>query len=53
VTRLGEDIAGLDLRRGRAGVDDATRRDYVHALDSYDRAKQTLETAARPSSSSR
>ncbi len=46
VVRLGEDIARLeiDLR----AVDDATRTDYTHAMDSYDRAKATLDGIREP-----
>ncbi|MEY9215266.1 chemotaxis protein CheA [Thermobifida halotolerans] len=45
VVRLGEDIARLDLDLGKA--DEATRTDYTHAMDSYDRAKTELETIRR------
>ncbi|GLU49574.1 chemotaxis protein CheA [Nocardiopsis ansamitocini] len=46
VVRLGEDIAQLDIDLSR--VDDATRTDYTHAMDSYDRAKTQLDTIQRP-----
>jgi hypothetical protein len=48
VTRLGEDITGLDLDVDAPHVDEATRRDYTHALDSYDRAKAALVAARSP-----
>ncbi|GAA4913995.1 hypothetical protein GCM10023405_40970 [Streptomonospora salina] len=46
VVRLGEDIAGL--RIDLSAVDEATRTDYTHAMDSYDRAKATLDTITEP-----
>ncbi|MDA8370059.1 MAG: chemotaxis protein CheA [Nocardiopsaceae bacterium] len=46
VVRLGEDIAGLEI--DLAKVDDPTRADYTHAMDSYDRAKATLDTIREP-----
>ncbi len=48
VTRLGEDIARLDLDVMDKGLDPATRADYERALNSYDQAKQATERAARP-----
>jgi hypothetical protein len=48
VTRLGEDIARLDLDVMDKGLDPATRADYEHALNSYDQAKGATERAARP-----
>lgn len=48
VTLLGEDISRLDLDVDGPGVDDATRADYAHALNAYDRAKAALEAARRP-----
>ncbi|GAA1810304.1 hypothetical protein [Actinomadura chokoriensis] len=48
VTRLGEDIARLDLDVMDKGLDPATRADYEHALNSYDQAKRATEHAARP-----
>src|SRR5215213_1915767 len=45
VTRLGEDITGLDLDVDAPGVDDATRRDYAAALDAYDTGKRALDNA--------
>lgn len=49
VTRLGEDISGLDLDVTDPGLDPATRDDYARALDSYDSAKAAVEAARRPS----
>ncbi|TDQ45033.1 chemotaxis protein CheA [Actinorugispora endophytica] len=46
VVRLGEDIARLEIDLGT--VDEATRTDYTHAMDSYDRAKTELDTIQRP-----
>ncbi|MBB6170043.1 outer membrane lipoprotein SlyB [Nocardiopsis mwathae] len=46
VVCLGEDIARLEIDLGK--VDDPTRADYTHAMDSYDRAKNTLDTIQRP-----
>ncbi|RAY12185.1 hypothetical protein DPM19_26035 [Actinomadura craniellae] len=48
VTRLGEDIAALDLDVMDPRLDPVIRADYTHALDSYDRAKAAAEGAARP-----
>jgi hypothetical protein len=46
VVRLGEDIARLEI--DVAKVDDPTRADYTHAMDSYDRAKATLDSIREP-----
>ncbi|MFC4566067.1 chemotaxis protein CheA [Nocardiopsis mangrovi] len=46
VVRLGEDIARLEI--DLAKVDDPTRADYTHAMDSYDRAKATLDNIRAP-----
>lgn len=46
VVRLGEDIARLEI--DLTAVDDPTRVDYTHAMDSYDRAKVELDTIQRP-----
>jgi hypothetical protein len=48
VTRLGEDVAGLDLDLADPRLDEATRADYRRALDAYDAAKAALEQARRP-----
>ncbi|GAA0959275.1 hypothetical protein [Actinocorallia libanotica] len=45
VTRLGEDIAALDLDLKNPKVDPAAKDDYVRALDSYDRAKAATQSA--------
>ncbi|WP_241483111.1 cbb3-type cytochrome c oxidase subunit 3 [Nocardiopsis halophila] len=46
VVRLGEDIARLEIDVSQ--VDEATRNDYSHAMDSYDRAKATLDGIREP-----
>lgn len=46
VVRLGEDIARLEIDLSR--VDEDTRTDYSHAMDSYDRAKATLDGIREP-----
>ncbi|WP_239648789.1 chemotaxis protein CheA [Nocardiopsis chromatogenes] len=46
VVRLGEDIARLEIDMSQ--VDEATRTDYGHAMDSYDRAKATLDGIREP-----
>nr|WP_246437267.1 chemotaxis protein CheA [Lipingzhangella halophila] len=46
VVRLGEDIARLDVNLSE--VDEATRTDYTNAMDSYDRAKASLDTITEP-----
>lgn len=46
VTRLGEDIARLEI--DLTTVDEATRREYEHAMDSYDRAKSSLDAIRTP-----
>ncbi|MDA2814272.1 chemotaxis protein CheA [Nocardiopsis sp. RSe5-2] len=46
VVRLGEDIARLEIDLSQ--VDEATRTDYSHAMDSYDRAKATLDGIREP-----
>ncbi|MFC7331212.1 chemotaxis protein CheA [Marinactinospora rubrisoli] len=46
VTRLGEDVAQLEIDLTK--VDEETRRDYTHAMDSYDRAKTALDSIKRP-----
>ena len=48
VTRLGEDIAALDLDLTAPSLPDEARADYQRALDCYDRAKQALAVARGP-----
>lgn len=48
VTRLGEDIGGLDIKLVDADLDPAIRDDYAKALDSYDRAKAAVDRARSP-----
>jgi type II secretory pathway pseudopilin PulG len=47
VTRLGEDIAALDLDVDAPNVDEPTRASYRQALESYDLAKAALVRARR------
>ncbi len=48
VTRLGEELADLDLEVGVHPLDTAGRQDYQRALDSYDNAKQALDAVKMP-----
>lgn len=48
VTRLGEDIAALDLDVTDLALTEETREDYTRALDSYDAAKKATEQARPP-----
>jgi hypothetical protein len=48
VTRLGEDIAALDLNVMDKELDPAARSDYERAMNSYDDAKVATERATRP-----
>ncbi|MDX6429211.1 MAG: hypothetical protein QOE54_1577 [Streptosporangiaceae bacterium] len=48
VTRLGEDISGLDLAITDPKLPAEAREDYTRALDSYDSAKTATERAQRP-----
>ncbi|MGK4583166.1 hypothetical protein [Kitasatospora sp. HPMI-4] len=48
ITAFGEELDRLDFNPGAPDADDAQRADYSHALDSYERAKQTMEAAQRP-----
>ena len=48
VTRLGEQVAELDLATAGRQLDQATRQDYQRALDEYDRAKEALDRVRRP-----
>ncbi|MFJ2788003.1 MULTISPECIES: hypothetical protein [unclassified Streptomyces] len=48
ITAFGEELERLDFHPAEAGADDAMRGDYERALDSYDRAKSLMATAARP-----
>ena len=48
VTRLGEELADLDLEVGTHPLDTAGRQDYQRALDSYDNAKQALDAVKVP-----
>lgn len=48
VTEFGEEVADLDIVTAGADLDEGGRQDYQRALDSYDRAKETLERISRP-----
>ncbi|MBD0710566.1 MULTISPECIES: hypothetical protein [unclassified Streptomyces] len=48
ITAFGEELDRLDFHPGEPGADDAMRGDYERALDSYDRAKSLMASAARP-----
>ncbi|MDH6129680.1 hypothetical protein [Kitasatospora sp. GP82] len=48
ITAFGEELDRLDFNPGAPDADDAQRADYSHALDSYERAKQTMDAAKRP-----
>jgi hypothetical protein len=48
VTRLGEELAELDLEVGVHPLDTAGRQDYQRALDSYDQAKGALDAVREP-----
>ncbi|RKE21347.1 hypothetical protein [Streptomyces sp. TLI_171] len=48
ITAFGEELDRLDFNPGAADADDAQRADYTHALDSYDRAKRTMDGAKQP-----
>ncbi len=49
ITAFGEELDRLDFNPGAAAADDAQRTDYTQALDSYERAKQTMDAAKQPS----
>ncbi|KDN83064.1 membrane protein [Kitasatospora cheerisanensis KCTC 2395] len=48
ITAFGEELDRLDFNPGAPGADDTQRADYTRALDSYDRAKRTMDEAAKP-----
>ncbi|MFI9117971.1 hypothetical protein ACIGW0_00955 [Streptomyces bikiniensis] len=48
ITAFGEELDRLDFHPAEPGADDAMRGDYERALDSYDRAKSLMGSAARP-----
>ncbi|WP_033818768.1 hypothetical protein, partial [Kitasatospora sp. MBT63] len=48
ITAFGEELDRLEFSPGAPDADDAQRADYTHALDSYERAKQTMDAARRP-----
>ncbi|MEU9623733.1 hypothetical protein ACIP4W_38485 [Streptomyces sp. NPDC088846] len=48
ITAFGEELDRLDFHPSEPGADNAMRQDYTHALDTYDKAKELMATAARP-----
>jgi hypothetical protein len=48
VTRLGEEVAELDIVTAGRQLDEGARQDYRRALDEYDRAKEALARVQRP-----
>jgi hypothetical protein len=48
VTRLGEELAELDVEVGAHPLDTGGRQDYQRALDAYDHAKAALEAVKQP-----
>ncbi|MEU3450539.1 hypothetical protein AB0H29_25410 [Streptomyces thermolilacinus] len=48
ITAYGEELDRLDFHPGDPSADDAQRRDYEHALDAYDKAKQLMAGARHP-----
>lgn len=48
ITAFGEELDRLDFHPSEPGADDVMRQDYTHALDTYDKAKELMATAARP-----
>ncbi|MEU7074896.1 hypothetical protein AB0B30_24465 [Streptomyces narbonensis] len=48
ITAFGEELERLDFHPAEPGADDAKRGDYEHALDSYDKAKSLMASAAHP-----
>ncbi|KIQ63778.1 membrane protein [Kitasatospora griseola] len=48
ITAFGEELDRLDFNPGAPGADDTQRADYTRALDSYDRAKRTMDEATEP-----
>lgn len=48
VTRLGEEVAGLDVEVAGRELDTGLRQDYQRALDAYEHAKAALDAVRRP-----
>lgn len=48
VTRLGEQVAELDLVTAGRALDEGLRQDYQRALDDYEAAKEALDAVRRP-----
>jgi len=49
ITAFGEELDRLEFSPAAPDADDVQRADYTHALDSYERAKQTMDAAKQPS----
>jgi hypothetical protein len=45
ITAFGEELDRIHFEPASADADDATRRDYTHALDAYDTAKRKMAAA--------
>ncbi|WP_371479387.1 hypothetical protein [Kitasatospora sp. NBC_00315] len=48
ITAFGEELDRLDFSPGAPDADDAQRGDYTQGLDSYERAKRTMDEAKGP-----
>ncbi|MFD9594808.1 hypothetical protein ACFWA9_18930 [Kitasatospora sp. NPDC059973] len=48
ITAFGEELDRLDFSPGAPDADDVQRADYTHALDSYERAKRSMDEAKGP-----
>ncbi|MEU6233805.1 hypothetical protein [Kitasatospora sp. NPDC047058] len=48
ITAFGEELDRLDFNPGAPDADDVQRTDYTHALDSYERAKRSMDEAKGP-----
>ncbi|MGP3952869.1 hypothetical protein [Streptomyces sp. 7N604] len=49
ITAFGEELERIDFDPSAPKTDDAMREDYARALDSYDKAKASMDRARRPS----
>lgn len=48
VTRLGEEVAALDIEVAGHAMDEGLRQDYQRALDAYEQAKEALAAVREP-----
>ncbi|KOG10942.1 hypothetical protein [Streptomyces viridochromogenes] len=48
ITAFGEELDRLDFHPAEPGADDAMRADYESALDAYEQAKRSMDSARRP-----